>query len=537
MDLETLLCSRQGFGLESATFLQRARSRAIDGVPLDDLLARASDFERRSLDAAIGCNPSALPVGAPPVEFADFEPVRCGKSLGLAALAVARSQTVDVGIVKPGEEPPRVSLLATQLDQARTLRGHLNIVNERPKLKKLKIGEDDDSITLRHPSGLPIEIKVIAASRGGYSLASRWCMTMIADEGPGWFSTGNVFSLEDSRDQALNRLLPGAQAIYAGSVWQASGLCFELHRDHFGKPTKDLVVFAPAAVDGVSPAEQLNPAHWSAERVAHMKRKAPRSFRMHVMNLFGGASNVFDFDAVENGFRKPPLRARSWGHHQGVIDWSSGKKDAATFAVCQQVYPELPPSAYVREEVPGLPDGMVVHDRWDRPIIRPDYQGGRPFLWWPFIGGFEGSFWEQLPADEAVRRIAEVFNDYGVTDVHGDQREAYMLEAEFRRYGLRFHEHPYTSESKARAVERVRRWLAENALIFNHHDKLRAEFHAFVEKPTPGGGWTFGARGSGHDDYVSLVLTAALADMDGDVSRSPIARDRGRGGVPHEALG
>ena len=249
MDLETLLTSRDGFGLESATFLQRAICRVIDGAPLDDLLARSSDFDRRCLEAAIGCSASQLPTGAPPTEVVDMEPVRCGKSLRLAALAFCRTQTIDVGIVKPGEQAPRISILATELDQASAIRGHLNMVNEKPALRALKIGEDADSITIRHPRGCAVELRVVAAKRGGYSLASRWSGSTAFDEAPGWYSTDRIVSLEESRDQALGRLLPGAQNIFAGSKWQPSGFCWKAHAEHFGKPTRELVVISPQEVN------------------------------------------------------------------------------------------------------------------------------------------------------------------------------------------------------------------------------------------------------------------------------------------------
>jgi hypothetical protein len=249
VDLETLLCSPQGFGLTGASFLQRAICRITDGADTADLLARGTDFDRRCLEAAVGCPAALLPVGAPPIEEIYMAPVRTGKSLLLAALGVCRSQTIDVRIVKPGEQCPRISILATELDQANAIRGHLNIVNERPALKALKVGDTADSITVLHPSGLAIEIVVVAAKRGGYSLASRWAGSVIFDEAPGWYSTDRIVSLEDSREQTLGRLLPGAQAIYAGSKWQPSGFCYTAHAEHFGKPTAEMVVISPQEVN------------------------------------------------------------------------------------------------------------------------------------------------------------------------------------------------------------------------------------------------------------------------------------------------
>ena len=248
MDLDTLLTAEDGFGQTSSTFLQRAINRIFDGAPLDDLLARGTDFDRRCLEAAIGCPASHLPIGVPPTEVVDMEPPRCGKSLRLAALGFARSQTIDVSILKPGEQGPRISILATELDQAAAIRGHLQMVHEKPMLRSLLVGEDADGVFLRHPSGLVIELRVIAAKRGGYSLASRWSGSVIFDEAPGWYSTDKIISLEESRDQALVRLLPGAQAAYVGSKWQPSGFCFNAHRDHFGRPTAEMVVISPQEV-------------------------------------------------------------------------------------------------------------------------------------------------------------------------------------------------------------------------------------------------------------------------------------------------
>src|SRR5215207_9212701 len=151
MDLEHLLTSREGFGLETATFLQRASCRIADGVDLADLVERASEFERRCLETAIGCTAAELPTGAPPVEVYDLNPIRTGKSLKMAALAVARSQTIDVSILKFGEEGPRITVLSTETDNANALRGHLGIINERPALARLKVGETADSVYMRHP--------------------------------------------------------------------------------------------------------------------------------------------------------------------------------------------------------------------------------------------------------------------------------------------------------------------------------------------------------------------------------------------------
>jgi hypothetical protein len=519
VDLETLLTSRDGFGLESATFMQRARARILDGTPLDDLMARGTEHERRCLEAAIGCPVSQLPKGQP-VEVLDIDPVRTGKTLCDAAAMVRLNQTVDVGLVKPGEEPPRTSVLSVQIDTARAFRGHLNIINERPALRALKVGEDADSMTLRHPSGLPIPIQVIAAQRGGYTLASRWSSGVSFQEAPGMYGLDKVISLEDSRDTALGRLLPGAQALYSGSPWQAAGWCFDTFRTHFGRPTTDLVVMRATTVDGVTPAEQLNPFYWTKERIERIRRTSPRTFRMHVLNEFGAATACYDFDAVERAFQGTGLGVARAERPFVVIDPSGGKKDSFTWSVVQRCYPEVPSYAYA-SQIYIRGDGTVFHEVTSKgrvekiegpPPLRPDFTGRiRPFYWMRAIDGAEGRFWDQIPADAVVERIARAAIRAGARRVFTDQHSFFALEPHFRAHGLKLIECPFTTSSKPFAVETFRRWLRQDEIVIDDHQKMRAELHAFAEIPTPHGSFSFRARGGGHDDYAILPLLAVLA--------------------------
>ena len=63
----------------------------------------------------------------------------------------------------------------------------------------------------------------------------------------------------------------------------------------------------------------------------------------------------------------------------------------------------------------------------------------------------------------------------------------------------------------------MRRWLADEQLALPEHPKLRAELLSFEEQITPSGSFRYAARGSGHDDYVSLLLTAAMAELSGEL--------------------
>ena len=61
----------------------------------------------------------------------------------------------------------------------------------------------------------------------------------------------------------------------------------------------------------------------------------------------------------------------------------------------------------------------------------------------------------------------------------------------------------------------LRRWLADGRIVLPQHVKLRSELLSFEEHVVAAtGGLTFRARGTGHDDYVSLLLTAAMVDSE-----------------------
>lgn len=190
---------------------------------------------------------------------------------------------------------------------------------------------------------------------------------------------------------------------------------------------------------------------------------------------------AFDPTAVERAFAERPRlipRRRSI-----IIDASSARKDRWSWGVCG----------------------------WNLDAE------GRGYLAFDLVDGLEGRFWEQVSAEELVDGIAHLAREVGITDVHGDQREAYALASLFERKGLRFTSHDWTATSKPRAVETVRRWLADGSLSLPPHEQLRRELLEFEEKLTASGGFRYEARRSGRDDYVALLLTAALADMGGEL--------------------
>jgi hypothetical protein len=194
-----------------------------------------------------------------------------------------------------------------------------------------------------------------------------------------------------------------------------------------------------------------------------------------------GALAAFDTDAVQRAFGRWSLDIEYAGTPILVIDASSGRKDAWTWGIARWVRPRGTHASMLRFEL---------------------------------VDGLGGQFWQQVSGSQVVERIAGLAKTWGIHEVHGDQRESLMLQSEFARHGVRFIEHAWTAVSKPVGVAQLRRWFADGDIALPAHDRLHRELLAFEERINPSGAFTFAARGSGHDDYVALLITCAMAVLD-----------------------
>jgi len=266
-----------GFGLTTATALQRDVCRVAEGKqPLSAEGRRALAADR---------------IEGRPDELCIVSGVRAAKSIIAGVIGVHASQHCDVSLVRPGEMP-RFSIVSERMDLARVIFGHLRgAVMGRPALRALLVSEPTaDAVILRHPSGTPIEVKVVAGSRAGSTLVARWSAGVVFDEAPRMLGSGEgVVNLDDARNAIRGRLLPGAQIIEIGSPWAPWGPVFDLVRDHHGKPTSKIVVMR-------APAYEMNPIWWTPERCAALRESDPdayqtdveANFRAAQSGLFGG---------------------------------------------------------------------------------------------------------------------------------------------------------------------------------------------------------------------------------------------------------
>lgn len=300
--LEELLTDSRYFGLVTASPLQRAVCRIIDGLPLGPLA------ELEVVRNAVGGAVSALPQTRPD-EVALLSAIRCGKSLIAAALALEASQICDLRGLGPGEVP-RYSIVSVHIDLARVILAHLvgNIM-AKPELRRLLIGEPtSDSVIIRHPSGRPVEIKIVAGATAGATLVARWSAGCAFDEAPRMIGAeAGAINLDHMRSAVLGRLLPGAQIAYIGSPWAPTGPVYQMVLENFGRPSRAMVVMK-------APGRDMRPDYWTAERSEKLRKHDADVHRTDCLAEFADLeSALLSSIDVERCMRTVRDLPRVWG--------------------------------------------------------------------------------------------------------------------------------------------------------------------------------------------------------------------------------
>lgn len=356
------------------------------------------------------------------------------------------------------------AIVSANVDEtAKTLR----VVGSNLRMLGVSFDTRDDAIDLREDKSRGL--KVLACRVGAVSgfRAFGWA----ADENAKWSNDGANPSAEVCASlRAMTITHPNARSRMFSSPLGRAGY----HYEAWSKGTTGYQVASHAAswVANPSITEAYTREHEPDERV--WKRE-------YAAEPQATASAAFDQDAVDRAF--VPRAELIPRRRVMVIDASSGRKDTWAW-------------------------GAVGWNRDER---------GHGYVHFDNVDGIEGRFWRTTSAREVVDRVAAACEARGITEVHGDQREAFALSALFEEKGLRFRAHDWTATSKPRAVETVRRWLADGLISFCEHAKLRRELLEFEEKITSAGTFRYEARGGGKDDYVALVVTAAMVELAGDL--------------------
>lgn len=259
--VEELFTSPGGFGISTATPVQRAICRAADGLPMKEL------WKFKDVRAAFGGK--RPPVGKRPRTLVVLAGTRGGKSLLGSAIAVRSGLTCDVSGLVPSDEL-RIPCLATALDTADVIYSHALGLCQGSLLMGTVVGKPlTRSFRIAREGVNHVEIATTALSAKGSSLVARWMGGAVFDEAPRMGSEEDtVRSLKSSRRAVADRILPGGQELLIGSPYAPHGEVYEIVRERFGHPDEDVVVIRASG-------PMLNPYRWTPEFMEQMRRTDP----------------------------------------------------------------------------------------------------------------------------------------------------------------------------------------------------------------------------------------------------------------------
>lgn len=437
--LESLMTDGELFALKTATPLQRAICRVADGLPLAELALDPDIVSALGGQEAIECLPNKKPH-----ELAILSGIRVGKSLLAALLAIYWTQTCDVSRLGPGEIP-RVSIVSVTKQNAQVVFDHIvGRIMASESLKKLLIGAATaESLMLRHPTGIPVEICVVSGSRAGSSLVSRWSAGCIFDEFPRMMGQDEgVINWNDSRDAVIDRILPGAQIVSIGSPWAPHGPAYDVYTASFGKPTDRIVMFK-------APAWVMNPIVWTPEKIEQSKRN-PDTYQTECLGEFASPEeSLFAQLEIEGATRALPiiLSPDSRYAYRAAMDPAT-RGNGWTFVVATRI---------------GTKKKIVRVDEWI------------------------GSKVDPLKPAEVMKEIAAICREYGIQTVDSDIFLADAIKEIGASLGINVRINTITEREKAKKWMSIKTKFASQEIELPPDMKLRSDLLQLRKRATSNG--------------------------------------------------
>lgn len=478
--LEWKLTDPLAFGLTTASPLQRAICRIVDGLPLGDLAAHPD------VRAGLGLRPDEQVAVVAPAEIAVLSGIRTAKSLIAACGAFHMAVTCDVSSLRPGEIP-RVSVVSLKKDLADVIMNHLvGSLKASPVLRSFMLGDPSgDGLLIRHPSGVPVEICVVAGARAGSSLVARWSAGAIFDEFPRMVGGDDgVVNWDDQRRAVVHRLLKGCSLWHIGSPDAPYGPAYEMVVEHHGKPSPELVVVR-------APAPAMNPVYWTPERVEEARRVDPDAARTDIDAEFRTPDEaLFSLESLKLCTRvAPDVVERKSGHAYYAAMDPATRGNGWTLVVVTRS------------------QGKVV-------VVRAD----------EWIGSRD----EPLDPEEVLEQIASILRTYGVSTVHSDQAMGDALVKLARQKGVGVLQWTFNGGERLRRYLAIRTQMDRGLLELPPVPHVRTDLLHIRKRVTPDGvravlPQTSDGRHCDFGPALMLALTKALPDE--DVAPPPPAVD------------
>lgn len=431
--LERIVTDAQGFGLDTATPVQRAILRAADGVPLGEL------WELEDVKQAFG---GCLPDPTKPDTVIILAAIRGYKSGMAAAKALEVSQSADVRGLRKGDQLTLPVLSVDKKGAQAVFKHLLENMEARPDLKRLIVKCTSQSIFIRHPSGIVVEVRITAIARYGSTLVGTWLAGCIFDEAPRMNGAEDgVKNLDESLSAIAGRMRPGAQIWMIGSPYAPFGPVYELVNTHFGRRNPEVLV-----VRGTGP--QLNPVWWTPERIDKMKRSTdPRTQRAYVTDVLGqfcdAEDQLFPSQIVDGAMRETP----------------------------EVIFPQ-PGHFYTAAMDPAMRGNA-----WTLVVLGCSglNELGQPKFYVAMAKQWRGQSGAPLIVDEVFREIADEVKPYNVDEVHTDQWAIDALSVIAEQVGLTLIENTFTPVSRVELIETIRITLEERRLELSPSREVRQD--------------------------------------------------------------
>ena len=460
-----------------------AESSHFCGLALSPLMAAIMDAaEGRPVttiddDAAtkhFGCECAKLPRRA-----RRLVAVRAGGRAGktsrlLATKALIAALTVPLPTLAHGERAVSL-LMAPDLVLSRQILGFVRgYVETSPALRAMVLRDTADEIELRRPDGLPVLIRVRAASRGGKG-GRGFVLVFFGMDEAAFFrdeSSGVVNDTELYR-AAAQRLAPSAQAWVVSTPWVAGmGLLEDTLAADFGAHEH--------ALCAVAPTRALNPT-WDPD------------------GTIEAALRLSDPDNAEREIDAVPLAAGSTTFFDKV------SLDAATDAVRPLDLEPVPGGLYG-----GAGDFAFRRNASAIALVRRDPDTDRYEL--AFLDERRPEKGVQLKPAAVVDDFAPAVVRYGATLLGADSHERDQVAEEMARHGLTVAPLPEGQKGKAEQYLFFRRLLREGRFTLPKNPRLRAQLNGVTSRPSPGGGLSISSPTTpdgAHGDLVSALVGAA----------------------------
>lgn len=471
LTLETVLCHPEMFGLVTATPVQRAICRALDGLPLGDLWAN------EEVRTAFG---GVLPSGPQKIAMI-LAGIRSGKSLIAAARLVQSSQNVDLSRVSIGDRVMSICLSVDKKLAGMVFNHAIETIRDRPVLRALLIDEPlAESFVLRHPSGKPITVEITAVAKHGSTLVGCWLAGLVLDEAPRMASQEDgVRNLQDSLAATRGRVLPGATTMLIGSPWAPFGYCYELYTKYWGVPNQQALVVCATG-------PMMNPGTWTPEHCEEVRLEDPAAYEANVNGRFTDQqSSMFSADIIERQTRLTPVELEPEPYNTYVAAMDPATR-SNHWALCIATRGPC--------EDGKVRDRVVLCKVWKRTNK------------------------ENLDASTIFAELEPILTKYRIRFVRTDQWAIDILSSIARQHDITLVEETITQTSKSRMYERTRIRLAEDQIELPPDGRLREELLR-VRKNATRTGYSVDspilADGS-HGDLASaavLVLNEPIPDQ------------------------